>query len=112
VGGVGGTYDGLEVLLLMLVVLVAEVDELLLEGVLELLEGLDGLVLGGVRGIEVDGLCGGLCVYTGELLALVRDQGARSHDELVTPLPRTVTCEAYHFGFRGLMPSFDIVDWL
>lgn len=57
-----GTYDGLEVLLLMLVVLVAEVDELLLEGLLELLEGLDGLVLGGVRGGEVDGLSSGLCV--------------------------------------------------
>lgn len=47
----------------MLVVLVAEVDELLLEGLLELLEGLDGLVLGGVRGREVDGLCGGLHVH-------------------------------------------------
>lgn len=46
----------------MLVVLVAEVDELLLEGVLELLEGLDGLVLGRVRGGEVDGLSGGLYV--------------------------------------------------
>lgn len=59
-GGLAGTYDGLEVLLLMLVVLAAEVGELLLEGALELVEGLDGLVLGGVRGGEVDGLCGGL----------------------------------------------------
>jgi hypothetical protein len=57
-----GTYDGLEVLLLMLVVLVAEVDELLLEGVLKLLERLDGLVLGGVGGREFNGLCGGLFV--------------------------------------------------
>lgn len=71
------TYDGLEVLLLMLVVLVAEVDKLLLEGVLELLEGLDGLVLGGVRGREFDGLCGGLCVYICELLALVGGLGAQ-----------------------------------
>lgn len=55
-------YDGLEVLLLVLVVLMAEVDKLLLEGVLELLEGLDGLVLGGVRGREFDGLSGGLHV--------------------------------------------------
>lgn len=51
----------------MLVVLVAEVDELLLEGMLELLEGLDGLVLGRVRGREVDGLCGGLYMHLGEL---------------------------------------------
>lgn len=61
----------------MLVVLVAEVDELLLEGLLELLEGLDGLVLGGVRGREVDGLCGGLhvCILV-------------SSWQLVTPRPR------------------------
>lgn len=45
----------------MFVVVVAEVDELLLEGVLELLEGLDRLVLGRVDRREVDGLCGGLC---------------------------------------------------
>lgn len=44
----------------MLVVLVAEVDELLLEGLLELLEGLDGLVLWCVGRGEVDGLSGGL----------------------------------------------------
>lgn len=76
-GGVLGTYDGLEVLLLMLVVLVAEVDKLLLEGVLELLEGLDGLVLGSVRGREFDSLCGGLRAYICELLALVGGLGAQ-----------------------------------
>lgn len=77
-----GTHDGLEVLLLMLVVLVAEVDKLLLEGVLELLEGLDGLVLGGVRRGEFDGLCGGLCVFVSSWrLSVVWEL---SH-ELVTP---------------------------
>lgn len=57
----------------MLVVLMAKVDELLLQGVLELLEGLDGLVLGGVRGREFDGLSGSLhvCACIGELLTLV-----------------------------------------
>lgn len=71
----------------MLVVLVAEVDELLLEGVLKLLVGLDGLVLGRVRGREVDGLCGGLHVHLGELLAACH------------PAAQAVTCETYHFGF-------------
>lgn len=69
----------------MLVVLVAEMDELLLEGVLELVEGLDGLVLGGVGGREVDGLCGGLCVHLGELLALDHEDGELSHEPCCLP---------------------------
>lgn len=46
----------------MLVVVVAEVNELLLEGLLELLEGLDRFVLGSVGLGEVDGLSGGLSI--------------------------------------------------
>lgn len=54
------TYDCLEILLLVLVVVMAEVDELPLQLVLELLEGLDGLALGRVRRGKVNGLCGSL----------------------------------------------------
>jgi len=41
-------------------VLVADVDELLLQLVLDLLEGFDGLLLGFVRGTQLNGLGGGL----------------------------------------------------
>lgn len=59
--GVAQVGDGLEVLLLVLVVVVAEVDEFLLDGVLELAEGFEGF---GLRGVGlapgVDGRFGGL----------------------------------------------------
>lgn len=54
------THSCLEVLPLVLVVVVAEVDELGLQLVLELLEGLDGLLPGGMGRAELDGLGGGL----------------------------------------------------
>lgn len=58
--------DGLEVLLFVLVVVVAEVDEFLFEGVLELAEGFDGLGLGGVgRRPGVYGCFGGLVFVEG-----------------------------------------------
>ncbi|KUI60438.1 hypothetical protein VP1G_11156 [Cytospora mali] len=57
---VAQTYNRLEVLLLMLVVVMTEVDELPLQLMLELLKGLDGLFPGGVGRAEVDGLRGGL----------------------------------------------------
>jgi hypothetical protein len=63
VRGDGKTYNCLEVLLLVLVVLMAEMDELPLQVVLELLEGLDGLLPGSVGGAEVAGLRGGLLVH-------------------------------------------------
>lgn len=53
--------DGLEVLGLVLIVVVAQMDEFFSDRVLELLEGLDGLGLGEVRGRPgVDGCFGGL----------------------------------------------------
>lgn len=57
---VSETYDGLEVLLLVLVVVVAEVHQLPPQVVLELPEGLDGLLPRGVGRVEVAGLGGGL----------------------------------------------------